>query len=151
MFTRLTITICMIGFSFAGTSVSAQKVAAMPTRPCRNGPYEKNLMAPGTPACDPNATVLQEPSTKQINKLARTAKTPEDHLKVSRYYKVEADRLDAAAAAYEQAAASLRQSPAPKNLVAPGTAGRYEYYAKGYREEAKTYRELAVSQEQMAK
>jgi hypothetical protein len=146
---KLTMTICLLAVSPQLSTASAQNTATQ-ARPCRNGPMIKNLMAPGTPACDPAATVSQEPSRRQIKELDRTAKTAEEHLTVSRYYKAEADKLDAEAAAYEQAAASYRQSPSPKNLMAPSTPGRYEYSAKGYREEAKVYRERAALQEQMA-
>ena len=50
--------------------------------------------------------------------------------------------LNAKAAEYEEIAAGLRQHLAPKNLVAPGTAARYEYFAKGFREDAQTHRAL---------
>ena len=51
----------------------------------------------------------------------------------------------------EQAAANARNAPVVKNIMAPNTAARYEAMAKGFRQEAQTNRELAASQDQMAK
>jgi hypothetical protein len=79
------------------------------------------------------------------------AKSADDHLTIAKYYEAEADRLDSLAAGYEEAAAGYRNSPMPKNLMSPTTAGRYDYLAQGFRKEAKSDRALDASQKQMAK
>jgi len=38
-----------------------------------------------------------------------------------------------------------------KNLMAPTTPGRYEFFAKRFRDEAKSNRSLAEAHEEMAK
>ena len=88
---------------------------------------------------------------KDLKSALKAAKTPEDHERIAAYYKAKAERLDAQAAGYEQAAATYRNGPVVKNLTAPNTAARYESMAKRLREEAQSNRELAASQEQMAK
>jgi hypothetical protein len=81
----------------------------------------------------------------------KAAKTPENHLCIAAYYKTMAESLDSQAAGYEQAAATYRNGPVAKNITAPNTAARYESMAKGYRQEARSNREMAASQERMAK
>jgi hypothetical protein len=49
-------------------------------------------------------------------KLAATAKSAEDHLTLARFYRVEANGLDAQAATYEEAAANLRNGPTVEEL-----------------------------------
>jgi hypothetical protein len=92
----------------------------------------------------------QQLTKKELKRLTAIAESPEDHLKIARYYRAEADRLDAAAAGYEEAASAHRRGPYIKNLMSPTAAARYENLAKGFRDEAKSDRELATSQEQMA-
>jgi hypothetical protein len=116
-----------------------------------NAPMVKNLRAYtshciGAPAAEPHRL-----TKKEVKRLTLTAKSAKDHLTIAHYYEAEADRLDSLAAGYEEAAAAYRQSPAAKNLVSPTTAARYDYLAKGFREEANSDRILAASQEQMAK
>jgi hypothetical protein len=72
-------------------------------------------------------------------------------LKLAQYYRAEADKFDANGAAYEKAAATYRHGPSVKNLMAPTAPGRYEFFAKGFREEARTNYALAASHEQMAR
>ena len=88
---------------------------------------------------------------KDLKSALKAAKTPQDHVRIAAYCKGKAERLDAEAAGYEEAAASYRNGPVVKNLMAPNTAARYENMAKGFREEAQSNRELAASHEQMAK
>ena len=114
----------------------------------QSGP--KNLVSPTYRAPAAQAAVPQELTKKQVKRLAVTAELREDHLKLAGYYKAEADRLDAQAAGYEEAAAGYRNGPMVKNLISPTTPGRYEFFAKGFREEAQSNRALAVSHEQMA-
>ena len=88
---------------------------------------------------------------KGLKSALKAAKTPEDHVRIAAYCKAKAERLDAEAVGYEEAAAAYRHGPVVKNLMAPNTAARYDYMAKGFREEAQSNRELAASREQMAK
>ena len=64
---------------------------------------------------------------------------------VGRSFLVKADILDAEAVAYEEAATRLAHGPFVKNLMAPTTPGRYDFYAKRLREEAKSNRERAAA------
>ena len=58
--------------------------------------------------------------------------------------------LDAQAAGYEEAAAAYRRGPIAKYLMAPSTPGRYEFLAKGFRNEANSDRLLAASHKKEA-
>jgi hypothetical protein len=116
-----------------------------------NGPMAKNMRAyssrcAGTP--EPEAHQLTK---REVKRLTLTAKSAQDHLTIAHYYEAEADRLDSLGAGYEEAAAGYRHNPTAKNLMSPTTAAHYDYLAKGFREEAKSDRVLAASQEQMAK
>lgn len=117
----------------------------------QNGPMIKNLMALTYRAPCAQASVPQGLTAKQAKRLAATAELREDHLKVARYYNTEADRLNAQAGGYEEAAAAYRRGPFVKNLMAPSTPGRYEFLAKGLRDEAKSDRALAAPHEEMAR
>jgi len=139
--------------SFFGSAreVRAGVIEAKRPTNCRNLPVIKNLTGlKGQHVCDRMA-VPTELTKGEVKKLARMAKSPEDHLTVARYYRDEANGLDAQAARYEEAAASLRKGPAVKNLVAPTTASRFDFLAKGFREDAKADIALAKSHEEMAK
>lgn len=130
---------------FVGTVREAQAAVAPSTA------RVKNLMAPTYRAPTAPAVVAKEMNKKDAKKLAAIAELPEEHLKLARFYAVEANRLDALATGYEKAAADYRGRPAPKNVAAPTTAGRYEFFAKGFRSDAKTNRALATSHEKMAR
>jgi hypothetical protein len=110
----------------------------------------KNLMALTYRTPCAHGVVPHELSKKEVQRLTATAETREDHLKLARYYTSAADRLEAEASAYEQAATAYRGGPMVKNLMAPGTPGRYEFLAKGLRHEAKSDRALAASHEKEA-
>jgi hypothetical protein len=88
---------------------------------------------------------------RDLKTALKAAKTPEDHQRIAAYYHAKAESLDSQASGYEQAATTYRNGPVVKNIMAPNTAARYEAMAKGFRQEAQTNRELAASQEQMAK
>ena len=88
---------------------------------------------------------------KDLKSALKAAKTPEDHARIAAYCKAKAEGLDAQATGYEQAAAAYRNAPNVKNLMSPTTPGRYEYMAKGLREEARSNREMAALHEQMAR
>jgi hypothetical protein len=129
---------------FLGTAREAR--AAEPT--CsQNGPMIKNLMALTYRAPCAQTGVPEGLTRNEVKRLTATAESREDHLKLARYYEAQADSLDSRAAGYEKAAASYRRGPIVKNLMAPSTAGRYAFLAKGFRDEARSDRVLAASQE----
>jgi hypothetical protein len=107
----------------------------------------KNLMALTYRAPCAQAAAPQGLTKNEVKRLTATAESREDHLKLASYYKAEADTLDAQAEGYEEAAAAYRGGPIVKNLMAPSTAGRYEFLAKGFRDKAKSDRLLAASHE----
>ena len=88
---------------------------------------------------------------RNLKTALKAAKTPQDHERIADYCQSEADRLDAQAASYEQSAATYRDSPEAKNLMAPNTPARYEAQAHEFRKEAQSKRVLAASQQQLAK
>jgi hypothetical protein len=136
-------------YAFAQGANARAVEPATQVQPCRNGPLEKNLMAPNTLPCN-TQTAHRELTSRQIKKLAATAKSLEDRLVVARYYRTRAGRLEAQAAEYEEASAALEHGPAIKNLTAPTTAMRYQYLAKELRKEAALDRTLAGSHDQIA-
>jgi hypothetical protein len=85
---------------------------------------------------------------RDLKAALKAARTPEDHERIAAYCEAEAERLDAEAAGYEQAAETYRKGPAAKNLTAPNTAARYDSIAKRLREKAQADREVAASQGQ---
>lgn len=118
---------------------------------CRDLPVVKNLTGLAAEhVCDWMAAP-KEMTKGEVKKLAVTANSPEDHLTVARFYRTEANGLDAKAAGYEEAAVTLRNAPFVKNLSAPATPARYEFAAQGFREEAKVDLALAASHEKMAR
>ena len=119
---------------------------------CRNLPVIKNLTGlKSRTECDTGVPQPHQLTRNAVKKLTATAKSPEDHLRLAQYYTAKADTLDAEAAVYEEAAASLRHGPVVKNLMAPTTPARYSFSAQRFRAEAKANRALAESQEEMAK
>ena len=114
----------------------------------QNGP--KNLMSPTYRAPIAQAAVPHELTRKQVKRLAATAESAADHLKLANLLSSRGNSLEARAAAYEKAAATLRNGPLVKNLTAPSTPGRYEFIAKGFRDEAKSDRSQAAAHEEMA-
>lgn len=117
---------------------------------CRQLPVIKNLTGlKGQHICNP--MVAAELTRGEVKKLAATAKYPEDHLTIARFYRAQANGLDAQAAGYESASANLRNGPVVKNFTSFTTAGRLAFAAKGLREEARADRALGASHEEMAK
>src|SRR5215475_8257455 len=131
-------------------SFMALTASAWAAKPAPNqGPFPKNLAAP-TYRASVNPVAAHEFTEKDAKRLAATAESAADHMKLANYYRAEAEALDATGAAYEQAATSLRAHPLPKNFAAPGSAARWEFAAKGFREKAASNRALAVSHEELA-
>jgi hypothetical protein len=135
---------------FGVLSGVAQNARAADVSCPQNTPMVKNLVA-YTARCVAPAAEPQQLTGKQVKRLLVTAKSAAEHLTIARYYEAKADGLEARAASYEEAAADYRHHPTAKNLMSPTTAGRYDYLAQGFRQEAKSDRLLAASQEQMAK
>jgi hypothetical protein len=88
---------------------------------------------------------------KDLKSALKAAKTPEDHARIAAYCEAKAQKLDAEAAKYEQAAETYRNGPVVKNVTAPNTAARYDSMAKRLRKEAKSSREMAASHQQWAR
>jgi len=118
---------------------------------CRHRPVVKNLSSLKSAPCVTEPGVRAELSRSEVKKLAATARSREDHLRLARYYKAAADRLDAQRVGYEEAAAAYRHGPIVKNLVAPNEVAHYDHLAKGLRDEANSDRALATEHERMAK
>jgi hypothetical protein len=105
---------------------------------------------------DARAAEPKHLSKKEVVALIATAKSPEDHRQLARYYTAESDRLEAEAKDHDELAAAYRTSTtshvaAMKMLMAPNTAAHCEYFAKSVREAASAARDMASSHEQMAK
>ena len=131
-------------------SIMTLTASAWAAKPSPNrGPLPKNLAAP-TYRAPVFQAVPEESTKKDAKRLAATAESAADHMKLANFYRGEAGALDARGAAYEQAATNLRNGPFVKNLTAPGTAGRWEFAAKGFREEAASDSAIAASHEAMA-
>ena len=113
-------------------------------------PGPKNLMSLTYRAPAAQTVAPHDLTDREAKRLAATAKSPADHLKLVEFYTAKAKRLEAQAAGYEQAAAAYMNGPKVKNLMSPTTPGRYEFFAKNLRNEAKSSRALAATHEQLA-
>jgi hypothetical protein len=116
----------------------------------QTGPMVKNLMAPTYRPPVAPAAVSHELTKKEVKRLAATAESSADHWKLVRYYTAQADKLESQAAGYEAAAVTYSHGPMVKNLMAPGTPGRYEFFAKELRDSARSDRTLAALHEKEA-
>jgi hypothetical protein len=110
----------------------------------------KNLVSPTYRGPAAQAVVHKGLTDREAKRLAATAETRSDHLTLAEFYTAKAVRLEAQAIGYEEAAASYRSAPNVKNLMSPTTPGRYEFFAKEMRTQAKSNRAIAASHEQMA-
>ncbi|HZT69401.1 MAG TPA: hypothetical protein VFC10_06600 [Terriglobia bacterium] len=110
----------------------------------------KNLVSPTYRGPAAQSVMHKGITDRAAKRLAATAETRSDHLKLSEFYTAKADRVEAQAAGYEEAAASYRNAPVAKNLMSPTTPGRFEFFAKEMRTKANSNRALAASHEQMA-
>lgn len=123
---------------------------ASAARPALSQVGPKNFVSPTYRAPAVQAVVHKRLTERQARRLAATAETRADHLRLAEFYTTKADVLEAQATGFEEAAASYRNRPMAKNLISPTTPGRYEFFAKGRRDEAKSNRALAASHQQMA-
>src|SRR3954453_5918918 len=79
-------------------------------------------------------------TSKQIKTLVANAKTPADHLKLSKHFTALAAKYDAEAADHAAEAQAYKKNPSfleSKNPVGPGTAAHCERFAELDREAAK--------------
>src|ERR1700733_12007367 len=76
-----------------------------------SGPVIKNLMALTKRPADIPKNYQQLLGKRQVRRLTATTESPEDHMKLARYYNEKADSLDAEAAGYKEAAAVYRNGP----------------------------------------
>jgi len=145
MIKAIVLAIAMAGLGwFAGTGRAAEPAA-------KRGPYIKNLMSPTYQAPAAPIPTQKELTKRDVKWLTKTAETREDHLKIARFWTAEANKLEAQAAGYGDAAAAVRRGPVIKNLMAPSTAARWEFFAKELRHEAASDRARAAYHEQMAR
>ena len=116
-----------------------------------DGPMIKNVMALTYRAPSVQPDQSRGLTKREVKRLSAAAESANDHLMLAAYYRAEAERLDAQASGYERAAATYRNGPMVENLMAPSTLDRYEFLAKGLRDESRSDRTLATAQEEMAK
>ena len=132
-------------------SIMTLTASAWGANPISNqGPLPKNV-APLNYRVHISQVVVPEFTKKDAKRLAATAESAADHLKLAKFYRGEAEALQAKGASYEQAATTLRDGPFVKNLAAGSTAARWKFEAKGFRDEAASNYALAASHEEMAK
>ena len=88
----------------------------------------------------------------QVKALIRTAKTPDDHLKLASYYRYEAAKLQAEVKDHEEMAADYEKNPMGHPIPKGITLGEHcRNLVKYYREAVKTDTEMAALHEEMAK
>jgi hypothetical protein len=92
-------------------------------------------------------------TAKQVQELIATAKTPADHMKLSKHFAALAAKYDAEAADHEMVAKAYRSLPTASETKRPGapdTALHCDRLAESARAAAKEARELAAAHEHMA-
>ncbi len=83
---------------------------------------------------------------EEIQKLIETAKTPEDHMKITEYYEKEASKMEVHAYSH----ASMAESYMNRGKPLPGLAKHCENLAKEYKEAAKEYKAMAAEHKKIA-
>ena len=92
-------------------------------------------------------------TSKQVKELVATAKTPADHLKLSKHFTALAAKYEAQANEHAAEAQAYRKNPTfmdSKNPGGPGTAAHCDRFAELTLQAAKEARELASAHEHMA-
>jgi hypothetical protein len=88
---------------------------------------------------------------KQVMLLIQTAKTPEDHLKLSRYYDQDAAAALVQSKKHEQMAEAYKKNPMNTGTkFFTATIGHCEYLAQSYREAAEKMKAMAAEHRAMA-
>lgn len=92
-------------------------------------------------------------TSKQVQALIASAKTPADHTKLQNHFLALAAKYDADAAEHAEEAEAYRKNPTfmeSKHPGGPGTSAHCDRFAVLDRDAAKEARELATSHEHMA-
>ena len=92
-------------------------------------------------------------TSRQVKELVATAKTPADHLKLSKHFTALAAKYEAQANEHAAEAQAYRKNPTftdSKNPNGPGTAAHCDRFAELTLQAAKEARELASAHEHMA-
>ena len=92
-------------------------------------------------------------TSKQVKELIANAKTPADHLKLSKHFAALAAKYDADANDHAAEAQAYRKNPTfmeSKNPSGPDTAAHCDRFAELARQAAKEARDLAAAHEHMA-
>ena len=111
------------------------------------------IAASVTLASAQNTTSSDLLTTKQVQELVATAKTPADHMKLTRHFKALAAKYDAEAKDHAVVAAAYRKAPnasESKRPGAPDTALHCDRLGELARNAAKQAREIATEHQQMA-
>lgn len=90
---------------------------------------------------------------KELKALIASAKTKEDHQKLSDYYKTETERLQAEAKDHDEMAEAYKKNPNPLAVKHPEAIGESHCreMARRFREAAAKAQELAAMHEDMTK
>lgn len=108
------------------------------------------VLAGQAPAAEP----MGEMKSKEVRALVANAKTPADHMRLSRHYAAMAVKHDAEAQEHEVLAAEYTKNAqlgASKHPMAPNTAEHCKFYAEHCRNAAKEMRAMSATHEEMAK
>jgi len=139
-----------LGLLVLTVTAGLPSLAGGPSDATRSTPSDEATVST-PPPCSASSPVMPELTDREARKLARSAKTADDHRKLVLYYRAEAEKLEAQAVAYDRLAASCRQGPMVKNLISPTTAPRYEYLAGECRKRARSNHMLADSHDKIAR
>jgi hypothetical protein len=91
-------------------------------------------------------------SKKEVKALIQTAKTPEDHMKLARYYHYEANQLEAEVKDHEEMAKEYFRVPGSRpTLKYPSMSAHCRDLSAYYAQAAKKAEQMAVMHEEMAK
>jgi hypothetical protein len=135
---------------FAGSLLSLSLATAGNAAPvdgsvCQTLPVIKNLTGMRARVdCQTAEAISPQFNSTVVRTIRATTESSKDRVALAQSLRTKGDKLDAEAAGYEQAATRLAHGPFVKNLMAPTTAGRYDFYAKRLREEAKSNRDRAA-------
>jgi hypothetical protein len=92
-------------------------------------------------------------TSRQARDLVVAARTPDDHMKLSRHFTALAAKYDADATEHRELAAAYRKAPTASETKRPGTpdtAAHCERFAKAAADAAREARALATEHERMA-
>jgi hypothetical protein len=91
---------------------------------------------------------------KEARQLTMSAKTPQDHLELAQYFRLEADKLDAEAKEHAAMALNYRANPTASETKRPGasdTAAHCERLSRDLAKTAGDARALAADHEALAR